>query len=158
MKAEDSQVKLSRRDGRTFVRVNGETTETPVRVAWARPLTGWGREFVLLDDKKREVAMVECMSRLDGHSREVAASELCERYIMPRIRQVLSTRTHFGVRYWDVLTDLGRRHFAVKDPSRSVLYLTDDRFVVRDTLGNSYAIESYEALDKKSRAFIDNVL
>jgi hypothetical protein len=152
------ELKLSRRHGRTYVRLNGDATETPVRIAWARPLTGWGRELVLMDEKKREVAMVRDMGRLDGHSRKVAASELCERYIVAKIQRVLSTKTHFGVRFWEVQTDRGRRHFAMKDPSRNVLYLTDDRLMVRDSLGNSYAIESFAALDKRSRTLIENVL
>ncbi len=149
---------LTRRHGRTYVRVDGEQKETPVRVAWARPLTGWGRELVLVDEKKREVAMLEGLEELDVGSREVVARDLCERYLVTTVHRVMGTKTHFGIRYWDVETDRGRRRFAVKDPTRSVLYLTDDRMLVRDTLGNSYTIESFAALDKRSRQLVENVL
>jgi hypothetical protein len=77
---------------------------------------------------------------------------------MSRIVKVHRTRTHFGVRYWDVETDRGRRSFAVKDPNRSVVNVTDDWVVVRDTLGNSYEIESLSAMDRRSQALIENVV
>jgi len=154
----EGNMSLTRRHGRTYIRVNGQPDEIPVRIAWARPLTGWGRDLVFVDEKKREVAMVGGLDELDTDSREVVAGELAERYLFATVRKVVGTKTHFGVRYWDVETDRGRRRFAVKDPSRSVLYLTDDRMLVRDTLGNSYAIESLAALDKRSRELVQNVL
>jgi hypothetical protein len=148
---------LTRRCGRTYARVDGQA-ETPVRIAWARPLSGWGQDLVLVDEKKREVAMVRDMAELDEPSRAVVAADLAERYIVSTVRKVHATKTHFGVRYWDVETDRGRRRFAVKDPSQSVLHLTEDRMMVRDTLGNSFAIESFAALDKRSRQLVENVL
>jgi hypothetical protein len=151
------ELKLTRKNGRTFIQVNGDP-ETAVRVAWARPLTGWGRELVFVDEKKHEVAMVGGLDELDSDSRGIAADDLARRYLVATVLKVVDTRTHFGIRYWDVETDCGRRRFAVKDPTRSVLYLPGDRLLVRDTLGNSYAIESLAALDKRSRQLVENVL
>ena len=151
------RLRLVRKAGRTFASVDGQA-ETPVRVAWARPLSGWGHDLVLVDEKKHEVAMVSDLAELDEPSRAVVAADLSERYIVSTVRKVHATKTHFGVRYWDVETDRGRRRFAVKDPSQSVLHLTEDRMMVRDTLGNSFAIESFAKLDKRSRQLVENVL
>lgn len=154
----NTNIRLKRRNGKTFARVNGSGKDVPVRVAWARPLTGWGREVVLVDEKKREVAMLGSLDLLDHDSRHAAEEAIHERYIVSTIHKVNATKTHFGVRFWDVDTDRGRSRFAVKDPSRSVLHLTDDRMLVRDTLGNSYAIGSLAALDQRSRDLIENVV
>ncbi|MBD3244021.1 MAG: hypothetical protein GF331_25735, partial [Chitinivibrionales bacterium] len=55
----NGKFRLVRKNGRTVARFDHEQREVPVRIAWARPLTGWGRDIVLVDDKKREVAMFD---------------------------------------------------------------------------------------------------
>lgn len=154
----NGKFRLLRKNGRTVVRFDREEREVPVRIAWARPLTGWGRDIVLVDDKKREVAMIEGLESLDTASRRVAEEAIGERYLVSTIHRVRATRTHFGARFWDVETDRGRRTFAVRDPSRSVLYLDGDGMLVRDTLGNSYTIPSLTGLDRRSRELIENVV
>ena len=46
----------------------------------------------------------------------------------------------------------------MKSPETNATWLTDDRCILRDTLGNCYEIESFEALDRISQAHADKVL
>lgn len=137
---------------------NPDTDEKPVHIVWARPVTGMGREISILGADKKEVALLKSLDSLDPHSREIAAQELRLRYLAPVIRRVIRTRSHFGSRYWIVETDHGQRQFLIKEPHRSVLWVTPDQLLIRDTLGNRYRIESLRALDDVSRGHIERIV
>jgi hypothetical protein len=154
----DETFRLLRRQGRVFLRFDGSATEAAVKVAWARPLSARGRDVAFIDEKKNVIAMADQIERLDAESQVIAREEIAERYLLARILRVHETQTRFGVRYWDVETDRGRQRFAVKDPNRSVIAQSDDRMTVRDTLGNSYEIESLKGLDRKSQEEVEKVL
>lgn len=131
----------------------------PVRLTWARPLTGRGGVVVLLHaDKKEEVATLHATDHLDEASRRIVEQELAQRYFMPKITKVLRTSASFGNRYWHVETDRGARQFLMKSPETNATWITEDRCVLRDTLGNCYEIESFQALDRVSRSLADKVL
>ena len=46
----------------------------------------------------------------------------------------------------------------MKDPSANLTWITDDRAMLKDTLGNRYEIESFLALDPRSQAQIDKIV
>ena len=142
------QVFLKRADG----------SEVSVRVVWTRPISGRGREISLLDEKKKEVLMLENLDLLDPASRSIVETELEKRYLVPRITRVISTSAHFGSRYFRVETHLGPRHFVLNDPNKNVTWVTADHMVIRDTLGNRYEINPLSGLDARSRAEVDKVI
>jgi len=153
-----AQFKLHRRQGQVFLRFEREERELPVRVLWARPLTQRGRHISFLDEHKKEVAMVDGPDCLDPESAQIVAEELEQRYLLPQIMRVYKTSAEYGTRYWDVETDLGRRAFAMRDPYKNVIRVSEDRVVLRDTIGNSYEIVSLAGLDKRSRNEVQKVL
>lgn len=157
MTAESQNVILVDRRGQVFASVNG-AEEVPVRVVWARPLTGQGQCVSLLTEDKEEVAMVNDVAELDEASRKVAERALRERYLLSRITEVHSTDPHFGNRYFDVETDRGPVKFILKDPNRNVTRVTEDHLILRDTQGNRYEIPSLSNLDAKSRVEVEKVV
>jgi hypothetical protein len=132
--------------------------EVPVKIVWARPVSGRGREVSVVGDDKKELAMVGALAKLDASSRRIATEELDRRYLIPRITRVLRIRATFGNRYWHVQTDRGVRRFLMKDPVKDAVWVTRDRLMIRDTLGNRFEIESLSGLDARSRCEIDGTM
>ena len=46
----------------------------------------------------------------------------------------------------------------MNDPAGNIVWLTDDRLIIRDAVGNRYEIESLSDLDPKSRAEVEKVI
>lgn len=151
-------IKLFRKSDQIFLLTGNETDARPVKLVWARPVSGQGQEVSLLGDKKKEVLMLLNLDALDPASRKIAEEELGHRYLMPRIVRVLRTHAHVGTRYWHVETNHGPRQFIVRNPNRDVVWVTDDHVVLRDPLGNRFEIPSLIALDAASRAEVDKVI
>jgi len=149
---------LVRKHDQIFLKYTDAEDEVPVRLAWARPISGRGREISLLDEKKKEILMIESLAELDPDSRAIAETELEKRYLVPQITRVISTAPHFGSRYFHVETNLGPRRFVLKDPNKNATWVTEDHLVIRDTLGNRYEINPFSTLDARSQAEVDKVL
>ena len=158
MFAEQNEMRLVRRQDRVYAQLNREEEEVPVKLVWARPVSGKGQEVSVLDNDKKELFLLRSLDCLDPDSRRVAEDELDRRYLVPKITRVASTYTNFGARYWHVETDRGCRSFVMKDPSKNVTWVTDDRLIIRDTLGNRYEIESFGGMDPRSRAEVEKVI
>lgn len=158
MKKNRGSVTLRRKMDQLLAKTPDSDEELPAKIVWARPVSGRGQEVSILGTDNREIAYLGNLSELDDDSREVAKAELARRYLVPRITRVARADANYGNRYWKVETDRGSRTFLMKDPAANVIRLTEDRLILRDTLGNRYEIESVSALDEASRAFISRVL
>ena len=158
--SESIQTFKLRRVGDRILYYGGDAEDPiPVRVSWARPLTDRGGGIAILHaTKKQEIATLESFKHLDSTSQEIVVEELERRYFLPKITKVMKTMATFGNRYWEVETDCGERQFLIKSPETDVTWITDDRCVLKDALGNCYEIESLEALDRISRANAEKVL
>ncbi len=149
--------RLTRKLDRVYVHFeNGE--QRPAKLVWAKPISGMGREISIIDDDKKEIHMLKSLDCLDPESREIAAHELEQRYLVPKITRVDGIVAAFGNRYWDVRTDRGERRFVMKDPTKNVIRVRKDQLILRDTLGNRYEIESLAHLDTKSRYLVEQVI
>jgi len=151
MKAIAANFTLGRRNDRVVLRPADGTEEITVRLAWVRPVQGRGGEISFLDEHKHEVALLPGLHCLDPVSRRIAEDELAKRYFIPRIVRVVRTDAHFGNRYWTVVTEIGDRRFVIKDPFRSITWVTRDHMIIRDTLGNRYEINPFSGLDPFSQ-------
>ena len=152
------EFRLLREEDELFVRFEGSDTKTSVKLVWARPISGRGGSICLLDRDKKEVAMLKSLDSFDPDSRVIAEEELAKRYLVPRITRVIRATANFGIRYWHVETDLGRRHFALKNASKNAVWISDDHLVLRDTLGCRYEINPYSGLDPRSRTLVEKVI
>jgi hypothetical protein len=157
MAEENKTVRLEERDGRVMARADG-AEPVPVRVVYARPVTGAERDIGVLNEKGEVLAFVRELGQLDADSRRVAERALEQRYFLPRIIRVISAEVAFGQRTVSVETDRGVRAFALKNINRNVLRLGEDRIIIRDTAGNRYEIPSLKALDAASRDFLTFVI
>jgi hypothetical protein len=151
-------VTLRRANGRIYCALDGTAEAVPVRVAWARPLTGAGEEIAFLDEKKKTVATIASPAALDPASRAIAEEELAYRYFIPRITRVASAAAHFGLLFWEVETDKGPLSFTMRASHKNAVRLGDGALVLLDGLGNRYRIDSVDALDERSRREIGKVL
>ena len=150
--------KLFRKLDQIFLQYGSDGEARPVKLVWARPVSGQGQEVSVLDNEKKEILMLFNLDALDLDSRRIVEEALDRRYLMPRITRVLRTHAHIGTRYWHVETNHGPRHFVVRNPNRDVVWVTNDRIVLRDPLGNRFEIPSLTALDAASRAEVDKVI
>ena len=136
----------------------GSQEDIPVSFVWAKPLTGREQEISVLDEKKKEVLLIHSLADLDKETARVIREELEKRYFFPIITKVISTSTISGDRYWIVETDRGPRKFLMKDPNSTVLYLTTDNLLIRDTMGHCYEIISLQSLDSHSQDEINKII
>ena len=141
-----------------FLRFDGDGERTRVKILLARPLTARGGEIAFLDEKKKEIAMVESLDALDADSRKIAMEELEKRYLSARVTRVLRAWNQLGARYFEVETDRGPRTFVIQSVNRHIAWGTEDRLLFRDTLGNRYEVPSLRKLDARSLAELDNVI
>jgi hypothetical protein len=146
-------VKLEEREGKVLALLDG-AEPVPARVVYSRPMTGSGRDVVVLNEKGEALAFVAELGHIDEASRRVAERALEQRYFLPRIVRVISAEVAFGQRTLRVETDKGTRAFALKNVNRNVMWHGEDRLIIRDTAGNRYEIQSLQSLDAASRGFL----
>lgn len=158
MKSESVKVTLVKKQAQVLARIGDDSEEKPVKILWVRPVSGRDREVSIMNKDNKEIALLESLDVLDTASRKIAEEELARRYLIPRITAVLVADPKFGNRYVEAETDRGFRKFLFTDPNSNVVWLSDDRMTIRDTLGNRYEIESFSALDARSRANISRVI
>jgi hypothetical protein len=148
---------VKKQDG-VYLRSGDGGEEKLVRLFWARPISGQGEEIAVVNEKKEEILMIGGLDALEGESRVIVAEELEKRYLIPKVVRVLGAHPRFGSYYGEVITDHGRRRFVMKDPGKNITWITDDHLILRDTLGNRFAIESLKALDLRSRQEMEKIL
>ena len=149
------KVMLYRKNDVVFADADGRE-DMAVKVVWLRPATGWGKEVSLLG-KKEEFLQLNSLDELDPESRKIAQEEMSKFYLMPEIKSIVHTEVHFGNRYWDVETNMGRRRFAMKNPYVNIRWVDKDEVFIRDVIGNIFHISSFLALDEESRAEYDKI-
>jgi len=152
------EFRLTREGDQVFLQFGDSEMKTAVKLVWVRPITARGSEISFIGPDKQEVLMISGLDALESKSRKVAEEEIARRYVFPRITRVISATASFGVRYWHVETDLGERHFALKNASKNAVWLTDEHLVLNDTLGCRYQVTSYSSLDERSRDEIEKVI
>lgn len=118
-----------------------------VKLYQAWPLSSPTRYLSLVDRKGEEILMVEDLAQLTPASREVAREELARRYLTARVLAVDEIRTEFGVTYWNVTTDKGKRDFVVQSMSESSIWLSDIHLMIVDVDGNRFEFADLTAYD-----------
>ncbi len=103
-------------------------------------------------------AWLESLEELGVESQEIAKQSLEERYTVSRIKSVEHSFVNHGHRYLKVMTNRGFRYFNLKEPGKNVTWLSDDKLIIRDSMGNRYEVESIAGLDSASREKLNLVL
>lgn len=154
-----SGARLWRENGVLFYQDDGMKGPEPVRLVWARPLSGQGGPVsVMMAEKKREVAYFPDLSAFPEEFRGIAEEELDAGVVMPVIKEIYRVNPKFGNFYWDVETDKGRRTFLLLSPESNTFRPDSDTVVLRDVSGNCYEIKSISSLSLSSLREMDRVL
>ena len=126
------------------------------RVALRRALpVGSPMEYISVADcDNKEIGMIRCVDALSDGQREIVAAELEKRYYCPFVYQVKSVKDKLGYVYFELSIGRDGRRYdktcTVKDVSKNIRMLGDDRLMMFDVDGNRYMVESLAKLDKKS--------
>ena len=138
--------------------IEGDRSYLRLKVVRAAPLSDPSRYICFLAPKDEVICTVEETGDLDAESRLIIQEELDGRYMISMVEEIHSVRSDFGVSYWDVETDRGRREFVMQNLSENVHWLSEVRLLLIDVDGNRFEISDLDTLDKKSTALIDLVL
>ncbi|MDX1578000.1 MAG: DUF1854 domain-containing protein [Gemmatimonadota bacterium] len=136
-----------RADGQLWAELDGES-----RPVWVRRCFPWSeptRFISLLDDGKKEVALVPDIGQLDPGSREALEAALAEAGFVLEIERIEAVEEEVEIRTWSVLTRQGPRSFQTRrdDWPREV---PGGGYLIRDVAGDLYYVSDPRALDPKS--------
>lgn len=143
---------------RTRMTIEGDRSYLRVKVVRAAPLSQPSRYVCFLDAKDEVVCMVDDLNDLEPASLRIALEELDRRYLTSSVERIESIRSEFGVSYWDVQTDRGRREFVVQDVAENAQWLGERRLLLIDVDGNRFEIPDLDALDRRSAKFLEAVI
>jgi hypothetical protein len=132
----------------------GVQTVEDVRPLRAFPLTAPDRQIVLLDAEDHELGVIRELKALDRESREAIEAELEVAYLVPRVKNIRSVISRFGVTTWELETDRGVRTAHVKERT-DIRPLPDGRIILTDVDGVRYEIPPVEELDERSRVWLE---
>lgn len=134
-----------------FLYMLGENSRTRVIPFLAFPLEITDGYVGIYNSDGEELCMIESLSELEPHDAEVLKTALDRKYYCPKITKILSVESKAGIAMWKVLTEDGKElEFAMRDPYKSMIRVTDRRFFAIDRDGARYEIPDIEKLDKKS--------
>lgn len=112
-------------------------------------------EYISVADKdNKEIGMIRSLLELSEEQRKIVQAELDKRYYCPTVYEVKSVKDKLGYVYFELI--IGRdgvkykKNCAVKDVSKNIRMLDDDKLAIFDVDGNRYIVESLSKLDKKS--------
>ena len=115
------------------------------------PLSDPERYVSLLEDGKREVALIRDLAELEEDSAKAVRDCLAEYYLIPHILHVYSVKDQYGTLVWTCETDRGRVTFRIKDRHNDIKFFhATNRLLIRDSNDNRYEIPDTEALDAKT--------
>ena len=129
-----------------------------VKPVWAAPLSHPGRFLSLVNGKGDEITTIADLGALPTESQKAVKEELRRRYLTPRITRIESARSEFGITYWTVQTDRGRRDFVTQSLQENAQWIGDGHLVLVDVDGNRFEIEELETMDVASREFIERIV
>ena len=131
--------------------IEGDKSVLRAKVVRAFPLTHVSRWVNVLDDKNKEVCLIEDPDHLDPESRRLVAEELARHYRVATIERINSIRNEYRTMFWDVETDRGRRDFVVKWGADTILWLDAADLLLVDIDTNRFRIPDVTRLDAHSR-------
>lgn len=138
--------------------VREECSYVTVKPVWAAPLSHPERYLALLDGKGSEIVTLPDPESLSPASLKVVREELSRRYLTARVIAIHEAQSEFGATYWHVETDRGPRDFVTQSLQENAQWLSDRHLLLVDVDGNRFEIPDVEALDVRSRGFVEAIL
>ncbi len=102
------------------------------------------------DEEGNEIGVIRDLADFDEKTREKLEKVLDEKYFIPEITRIVSSKDRFGFLYCTCQTNCGRCEFVIRNPYASILRAGENRIFILDIDGNRYCIPDVTKLDKKS--------
>lgn len=147
-------------DGRVCATIAEELTVLSPRLMRSHPLSDPDRYISIRTPppKSKEVGLLRNWRKLDPESRRLVEAELERRYLHPRVKRIVSVKDYGGLQLCILETDRGVREVTLRDVRDNVIYLGATRLLITDAEGNRYDIADIEALDRRSRTLLADIL
>ena len=129
-----------------------------VKPVWAAPLSHPDRFLALLNGKGEEITTIADLRSLAPDSQNAVREELRRRYLTPIITRIDSAKCEFGVTYWTVDTDRGRRDFVTQSLQENAQWVAEGHLILVDVDGNRFEITRLDELDLASREFVERIV
>ncbi len=137
----------------------GEDRSYPVvKPVWAAPMTHPRAFLSLLDGKGEEIVLLEKPEALPATSYEALKLELKRRYITASVLRITHAKVEFGATYWSVETDRGHRDFVTQSLQENAQWLTPTHLLLIDVDNNRFEVTDVDALDAKSKHYVETIL
>ncbi len=128
------------------------------RPVWGAPLTHPNMYLALLDEKEREILMIDDPADLDETTRKILLSELDRRVLTAQLTKINSVATEFGVTYWEVETTRGSKEFVTQSLQENAQWMGDTQLLIIDIDGNRFEVRDYTKLDNHSQDLLMKVV
>ena len=138
--------------------VAGDRSYLRVKAFRAFPITHPHKYIGFCDDANKEIGIVRDPKEMDHDSQKLLNRALRQRYLAPKILNVLAASEKYGVSNWHVETDRGLRDFAVIDHTENVWLIGKGRVAIQDADGNRFDVPDYRTLDDKSSDLLDRMI
>ena len=107
------------------------------------------------DHENKEIGILRNVAELSAEQQAIVMAELDNRYYCPAVLEVISIKDKLGYIYMELKLARDneaphKKSCAIKDVSRNIRMLGDDKLLIFDVDGNRYIVPSLAALDKKS--------
>ncbi len=122
------------------------------------PTTGMTKYITLLNDDGEEIAIIRDLATLPPEERRIIEGCLNEYYHVPKVERITGSSEKFGVIKFFCETDRGPCTIEVRNVVHQVKLMYGVRVLFRDNDDNRYEIPDINAIDRKSRGFLDDYL
>ena len=113
------------------------------------PITDLNKYITLLNEKEKEIALIEDLTKLDKSSQKAINDCFEDFYLIPNITAVLDINDKFGVLKWTVMTDRGEISFSIRNRHSDIKLLGKKRLFIRDSNDNRY-LGDIDTFDRSS--------
>ena len=154
-----NSVRVERPEGSIHVRV--QLDDLCVRAALVKrvfPLSAPRQYLSIQNAEGKEVAIVRDPENLDPDSKRAVAEELDRRYFTPAVERIDLLRAEAGMWHFEVQTQRGPSSFYVRNWRDSAHEISPGRWQIFSVDGARYEIMDLEAMDARSRKFMDLLL
>lgn len=158
MKNKTTKFIITEKNGKYFLRFSSHHKPIPVNIVWLQPFNQKNSGVSIINYKKKEILYLPNLKQVTSKNKKLIIRALKERTLLPIITRIKKITVNFGIRYWQVETNIGPHLFAMMRPSKYITEITADRIIVKDTFNNYYLIKSISKLDKNSQKQLSIVL
>ncbi len=102
------------------------------------------------DAEKNEIGMISELSVFPPETAERLRAELARKYYAPALTAIRQLKERYGYAYCTAMTAQGEVRFTMRDVSRNLFRVDENRLLLTDIDGNRYEIRDLHALDRKS--------